>query len=119
MGDWSEAPGCSYTPHRSPVVIQGGSGRCCPRRRVLAGVPGPGRGMVQWAEISRPNDSEQLPPGQVTEWAWLVHELIVAARLDDPAFFEDVDAIGLDDGIEPVGDHDPGDPPELVRGGCR
>ena len=32
-----------------------------------------------------------------------------APGLDDPAVGEDVDAIGLDDAVEAVGDHDQGD----------
>ncbi len=35
--------------------------------------------------------------------AVLGHQLFVAAALDDPAFLEDQDPVGMDDGGEPVG----------------
>ena len=60
------------------------------------------------------DQSEHLPAGQLAERAWLGQELIISPGLDDPAVLEHVDAIGLDDRVEPVGDHDPGDAPELV-----
>ena len=55
--------------------------------------------------------SEHLPARQLAGTDRLGEQLVVPAGLDDPAFLEHVDAIGLDDAVEAMRDHDPADAP--------
>ena len=60
-------------------------------------------------KIRNKTRSPNLAAGEVAEGAGLFHELFVPTGLDDPAILDDVDAIGVDDRVEPMGDDDPGD----------
>ncbi len=63
--------------------------------------------------------STNLSPGEVAEGAGFFHELFVPAGLGDPAILDDVDAIGIHDCVEPMGDDDSRDASATGWSGCR
>src|SRR5690349_21029888 len=58
--------------------------------------------------------SRRLAVNQLLEWAGLGDQLTILAGLDDFPLLDDVDAVGVHDGGQAVGDHQAGDAFQLA-----